>query len=63
MGQTQTLDQMFVSPSLLREVESAVSAHINADYPADAYEFGEEPAYGDYGVSDHDPSVVTIDIR
>lgn len=63
VGQTQTLDQMFVSPRLLREVESAVSAHINADYPADAYEFGEEPAYGDYGVSDHDPSVVTIDIR
>ncbi|GAA2131012.1 hypothetical protein [Glycomyces algeriensis] len=63
MGQTQTLDQMFVSPRLLREVESAVSAHINADYPADAYEFGEEPAYGNYGVSDHDPSVITIDIR
>jgi predicted extracellular nuclease len=63
MGQTQTLDQMFVSPRLLREVEFAGSAHINADYPADAYEFGEEPAYGDYGVSDHDPSVITIDIR
>ncbi|WP_205323699.1 hypothetical protein [Glycomyces sp. YM15] len=63
MGQTQTLDQMFVSPRLLREVESAVAAHINADYPADAHEFGEAPAYGDYGVSDHDPSVITIDIR
>jgi predicted extracellular nuclease len=63
MGQTQTLDQMFVSPALLREVEAAVSAHINADYPADAYDFGEEPAYGRYGVSDHDPSIVTIDIR
>lgn len=62
-GQTQTLDQMFVSPRLLREVEAAVSAHINADYPADAYDYGEEPAYGRYGVSDHDPSVVTIDIR
>jgi hypothetical protein len=63
MGQTQTLDQMWASPHLLREIESAVSAHINADYPADAYDFGEEPAYGRYGVSDHDPSVVTFDIK
>ncbi|MCC3761722.1 hypothetical protein K3N28_01360 [Glycomyces sp. TRM65418] len=63
MGQAQTLDQMWASPQLLREVESAVSAHINSDYPADAYEFGEEPAYGNYGVSDHDPEVVVFDIK
>ncbi|MCD0443333.1 hypothetical protein LO763_06795 [Glycomyces sp. A-F 0318] len=63
MGQAQTLDQMWASPRLLREVESAVSAHVNADYPADASAFGEEPAYGRYGVSDHDPEVVTIDLK
>jgi len=63
LGQAQTLDQMWVSPHLLRNVEAAVSAHINSDYPADAYAFGEEPAYGNYGVSDHDPEVVTIDLK
>ncbi|WP_211253210.1 endonuclease/exonuclease/phosphatase family protein, partial [Glycomyces tenuis] len=61
MGQTQTLDQMWASPSLLRQIEETASAHINADYPADAP--GEEPAYGAYGVSDHDPEVVTIDLK
>jgi predicted extracellular nuclease len=63
MGQTQTLDQMWASPRLLREIESAATAHINSDYPADAWDFGEEPAYGRYGVSDHDPSVVVFDIK
>jgi hypothetical protein len=63
VGQTQTLDQMFASPALLRDLESAQAAHINSDYPADAQDFGEEPAYGRYGVSDHDPAVVVVDIR
>lgn len=61
MGQTQTLDQMWVSPALDRRVEEVAAAHVNADYPADAP--GEEPAYGAYGVSDHDPQVVTIDLK
>lgn len=61
MGQTQTLDQMWASPSLALRIEDVAAAHINADYPADAP--GEEPAYGAYGVSDHDPGVVTIDLR
>ncbi|WP_051704478.1 hypothetical protein [Glycomyces sp. NRRL B-16210] len=63
MGQAQTIDQLWASPHLLRKVESAVSAHLNSDYPADAYAFGEEPAYGAYGVSDHDPEVVTLRLR
>ncbi|WP_051393210.1 hypothetical protein [Glycomyces arizonensis] len=61
MGQTQTLDQMWASPWLQRRIEDVASAHINADYPADAP--GEEPAYGAYGVSDHDPEVVTLDLK
>lgn len=61
LGQTQTLDQMWASPALARWIEDVASAHVNADYPADAP--GEEPAYGAYGVSDHDPEVVTIDLR
>lgn len=59
-GQAQTIDQLWASPRLLRVIESATSAHINSDFPADAYGFGEEPAYGSYGVSDHDPEVVTF---
>lgn len=63
MGQAQTIDQLWASPQLLRAIESAASAHVNADYPADAPAFGEEPAYGRFGVSDHDPEVVTIRLR
>ncbi|THV37079.1 hypothetical protein [Glycomyces buryatensis] len=63
VGQAQTLDQMWASPSMLKKVQDATSAHINSDYPADATGFGEEPAYGAYGVSDHDPEVVTIKVK
>lgn len=63
MGQTQTLDQMWGSPAVFKALEDVTSAHINADYPADAYEFGEEPAYGAYGASDHDPTVVTLKLK
>ncbi|MCH7229885.1 hypothetical protein L0U85_03280 [Glycomyces sp. L485] len=59
-GQAQTLDQLWASPALLWKITDATSAHINSDYPADASAFGEEPEYGRYGVSDHDPEVVTI---
>jgi hypothetical protein len=52
-GQAQTLDHLWVSPALLSELVDVRSAKINADWPADAA--GEEPAYGRFGVSDHDP--------
>jgi hypothetical protein len=50
-GQTQTLDQIFVTQSLWAELVEARYAHINADFPAD-YD-------GDLGrgASDHDPLV------
>ncbi|MCL7454956.1 MAG: endonuclease [Anaerolineae bacterium] len=48
-GQTQTLDQMFNSPSWLPELAQANMAHINADFPADY------PGDGPRGTSDHDP--------
>ncbi len=60
-GQSQTLDQMWTSWWLDWAVTDVATAHINADYPADAP--GEEPAYGAYGVSDHDPEVVTLNLR
>ncbi|QSB13347.1 endonuclease [Natronosporangium hydrolyticum] len=52
-GQAQTLDHLWVSPTLLAELLDARSAKINVDWPADAR--GEDPAYGRFGVSDHDP--------
>jgi predicted extracellular nuclease len=50
-GQTQTLDQIFVTPSLLDDLVKSRVAHINADWPAD-FE-GDGPR----GTSDHDPQV------
>jgi hypothetical protein len=35
------------------------SAKINVDWPQDAA--GEPPAYGRFGVSDHDPAVAVVD--
>jgi predicted extracellular nuclease len=58
-GQAQTLDHLFVSPTLLDELVDARSAKINVDWPADAA--GEVPAYGRFGVSDHDPEAGTFD--
>ena len=49
LGQSQTLDQMFVAPVWLGELMEAKTAHINADYPADFA--GDGPR----GTSDHDP--------
>jgi exonuclease III len=59
-GQAQTLDHMWVSPSLLDELVDFRSAKINVDWPADAA--GEAHAYGRFGVSDHDPEMATMGI-
>ncbi len=48
-GQTQTLDQQFVTQPLLDELRAVRVAHVNADFPA-AFE-GDDAR----GVSDHDP--------
>lgn len=53
-GQTQTLDQVFASETLLEEVVEARAAHVNADFPAD---FDGD---GTRGLSDHDPQVVRL---
>jgi hypothetical protein len=53
-GQAQTLDQLFVSPSLLADVASIHVAHINSDWPA------AEPDDGARGTSDHDPPVAVF---
>ncbi|WP_051463004.1 hypothetical protein [Haloglycomyces albus] len=61
-GQAQTLDHMWVSPALSERINDFSIAHINADYPADATHVGEDPAFGRWGVSDHDPAVATVDL-
>lgn len=58
-GQAQTLDQLWVSPALAEDLVDVGSAKVNADWPADAA--GEEPAYGRFGVSDHDPQAALVD--
>ena len=50
-GQTQTLDQQFVSPSLRGDLRQVRAAHINSDFPA------EFEGDGARGTSDHDPIV------
>jgi hypothetical protein len=50
-GQTQTLDQIFITPSLTPDHVQSRFAHINSDFPAD-YD-GDGPR----GTSDHDPLV------
>lgn len=54
-GQTQTLDQAFVTPSVLEDLVQVRSAHINSDWPADYH--GDGPR----GTSDHDPQVSRYD--
>jgi len=53
-GQTQTLDQIFVAPSLIDGLVTVRAAHINSDWPAD-YD-GDGPR----GASDHDPQVAVL---
>ncbi len=53
-GMAQTLDQMFVTPAMLANLDQFRIAHINSDFPADYT--------GDVarGTSDHDPGVATF---
>jgi predicted extracellular nuclease len=53
-GQTQTLDQIFVTPSLKDQLVQARAAHVNSDWPADFD--GDGPR----GASDHDPLVARM---
>jgi hypothetical protein len=53
-GQTQTLDQVFVTPSLFAGLQRFRAAHVNSDWPAD---FGGDVARG---ASDHDPQVAAF---
>lgn len=48
-GQTQTLDQLFVTPRLRSELVRVWAAHVNSDWPQD--HSGDGPR----GSSDHDP--------
>lgn len=48
-GQTQTLDQIFVTPSIFGTLRRVWAAHVNSDWPAD---FDGDSARG---ISDHDP--------
>lgn len=50
-GQAQTIDQQFVTNSMLPELIMMRAAHINSDWPAD------QPGDGARGISDHDPQV------
>lgn len=54
-GQTQTLDQVFVTSSVLNDLVQVRVAHINSDFPADYT--GDGPR----GTSDHDPNVSRYD--
>jgi hypothetical protein len=56
-GQAQTLDQLFVTPSMFSDLVGMRSAHINSDFPAD--HVGDDPR----GTSDHDPQVATFEIK
>jgi hypothetical protein len=51
VGMAQTLDQMFVNPSLMPYLSEFRIAHINSDFPAD---YPDDVARG---TSDHDPNV------
>ena len=55
-GQTQTLDQIFVTPSLKDQLVQARAAHVNSDWPADFD--GDGPR----GASDHDPLVARLGV-
>jgi hypothetical protein len=51
LGMAQTLDQMFVNPAMLDDLQQFRAAHINSDFPAD---YTGDTARG---TSDHDPQV------
>jgi predicted extracellular nuclease len=54
VGMAQTLDQMFVNPLMLADLNQFRIAHINSDFPAD---YPDDVARG---TSDHDPNVATF---
>lgn len=56
-GQAQTLDHLFVSPSLFGDLIQMRAAHVNAGWPMDFD--GDGPR----GVSDHDPQVARFRSR
>jgi predicted extracellular nuclease len=55
-GQAQTLDQIFLTPSLEAEFDHMDAAHINSDWPA------EHDGDGARGTSDHDPQVAVFSL-
>jgi len=55
-GQAQTLDQLFVTPSMFSDLVEMRAAHINSDFPSDYV--GDGPR----GTSDHDPQVARFHI-
>lgn len=55
-GQSQTLDQILVTPNMTELVASVGVAHINSDY---GYQFGDDPT-SLYHAGDHDPVVATF---
>jgi predicted extracellular nuclease len=56
VGMAQTLDQMFVNPTMLGDLMQFRIAHINSDFPADY------PGDVARGTSDHDPNVATFHV-
>jgi len=54
-GQAQTLDQLFVTDTVLGKLQQVRVAHVNADWPA------EFTGDGPRGASDHDPPVARFD--
>lgn len=57
-GQAQTLDQMFVSQSLLADLREFRVAHINSDFPAD-----DTSVDVARGTSDHDPNAAIFKFK
>ena len=57
LGMAQTLDQMFINPTLMLNLNQFRIAHINSDFPADY------PGDVARGTSDHDPNVANFAIN
>jgi predicted extracellular nuclease len=56
VGMAQTLDQMFINPTMMTDLTQFRIAHINSDFPAD---YSGDVARG---TSDHDPNVATFNV-
>jgi len=57
LGMAQTLDQMFINPTMQADLKQFRISHINSDFPAD---YPDDVARG---TSDHDPNVATFVIN